>query len=321
MSRAKISPPQPKKSTTVRSARALQRARVGLHGARLLSATWSGELALRLFTSPHRYPRPERERPILASGRAFELPLVTRSGERLRLAAWRWGAGPSVMLVHGWEGRGAQLGAVIQPLVDAGLEVITFDAPAHGDSPGKRLFLTDMAAAIAVCAGATSDLHGIVAHSFGAAAVMLAHARHGIDAPRNVFIAPNAVVASAVRRFEELMQLDGAARAAFGAALERQSGVTMAELELPRLVAARDAGLLVVHDQDDTDIPLVDGRALAEAWPGARLRVTSGLGHRRILRDAAVVGEVVRAARCGARLAATDFWHAMPEGWQQDNAR
>ena len=34
------------------------------------------------------------------------------------------------------------------------------------------------------------------------------------------------------------------------------------------------------------------GRAIAEAWPGARLHTTTGLGHRRILRDAATVAMV-----------------------------
>jgi len=31
-----------------------------------------------------------------------------------------WGKGPTVMLVHGWSGRGAQLGELVEPLVAAG---------------------------------------------------------------------------------------------------------------------------------------------------------------------------------------------------------
>jgi hypothetical protein len=61
--------------------------------------------------------------------------------------------------------------------------------------------------------------------------------------------------------------------------------------------------LLVVHDRDDPEVPLAAGSAVAEAWR-ARLDVTSGLGHRRILRDEAVVSAVVefvtgQLARCG----------------------
>jgi hypothetical protein len=38
---------------------------------------------------------------------------------------------------------------------------------------------------------------------------------------------------------------------------------------------------------------VTDGAAIAAAWPGARLHVTSGLGHRRLLRDPNVIAEVV----------------------------
>jgi pimeloyl-ACP methyl ester carboxylesterase len=49
---------------------------------------------------------------------------------------------------------------------------------------------------------------------------------------------------------------------------------------------------LIVHDEDDDEVPFVRGEALANAWPGARLHVTRGLGHRRILRDPDVVSHV-----------------------------
>ena len=40
---------------------------------------------------------------------------------------------------------------------------------------------------------------------------------------------------------------------------------------------------LIIHDQDDTSTPASDGAAIAAAWTGSRLRLTSGLGHRRLL--------------------------------------
>ena len=39
-------------------------------------------------------------------------------------------------------------------------------------------------------------------------------------------------------------------------------------------------------------MPFTHGAAVAAAWPGARLIETSGLGHRRLLRDEAVVAQV-----------------------------
>jgi hypothetical protein len=51
--------------------------------------------------------------------------------------------------------------------------------------------------------------------------------------------------------------------------------------------------LLVVHDQGDRETSWAGGRQIARAWPGARMVSTSRLGHRRILRDPAVIAEVV----------------------------
>jgi hypothetical protein len=48
----------------------------------------------------------------------------------------------------------------------------------------------------------------------------------------------------------------------------------------------------VVHDRDDSINPFADGVAYAHAIRGAELLATQGLGHRKILKDAAVLGKV-----------------------------
>ena len=64
------------------------------------------------------------------------------------LAVESWGAGPTVLLVHGWNGRGAQLGAFAPALVKSGYRVVTFDTPAHGRSPGRATNLPEISEAI-----------------------------------------------------------------------------------------------------------------------------------------------------------------------------
>ena len=49
---------------------------------------------------------------------------------------------------------------------------------------------------------------------------------------------------------------------------------------------------MVIHDENDRDVPWQEGAALANAWPGAQFVRTSGLGHRRILRDPDVIARV-----------------------------
>jgi len=298
-------------STTVRSERMVRFARAALQAAFIVSEDLGSSLAERLFTTPRRYPRPDRERTVLARGVRFDVDVVLRSprwgGRTTSVAAWRWGIGPTVLLVHGWEGRGSQLGALVAPLVEAGLSVVAFDAPAHGDSPGSRLYLTDHADAIADVVGAIGPVHAIVAHSFGAAAVLLAGARHGIDVSRNVMLAPNVLIDDAIHKFARDVALDDRDRTSFEQHLIGASGVPIDALTVEQLAAHRDAALLVVHDRGDREVSTRHGERLATTWPNAQLVLTEGLGHRRILRDDAVIARVVEFVREGLPLPASDL--------------
>lgn len=293
------------------SASTLRWVRAGLQTAFALSDGLGASLAERLFTSPRRYDRPNRERAILATGRPFSVDVNLRSprwhGATTRVAAWRWGSGPTVLLVHGWEGRGSQLGAVIEPLVAAGLSVVAFDAPGHGDSPGNRLYLTDLADVIADVATAVGPLHATISHSFGSAGVLLAHARHGVDAPIHVTLSPNVLIEDAVVKFAKLVTLDDAERRVFEGQLAQASGIGIDALSLSTLVTRRDTDLLVIHDRDDKEVSLRHGFALATQWPGSRLEITEGLGHRKILRDPAVIAETVAFVRRGVRPPVSDL--------------
>lgn len=284
----------PQNRTSVRSQTSLRLTRTALQAAYLLSEELGTTFAERLFTSPRRRPRPDREREVLARGWEFRIDVwLRRVSERHRVTAWRWGHGPSVLLVHGWEGRGAQLGELVEPLVRAGLSVVAFDAPGHGDSPGHRLYLTDMADCVVDVARAVGPLHGIVAHSVGAAAVLLAHQRGGVDARRNVMLAPSALFGDTVAQFGRTVALDDRDCGALERQLADHAGVELAALELDRLVGRRESALLVIHDRGDREVPFHHGERLAATWPQAKLHATTGLGHRRILRDDQVITEAV----------------------------
>lgn len=301
----------PKNSTSVRSQPAVRLTRAALQTAFLLSEEFGASLVERLFTSPRRHPRPDRERAVLAHGRPFTVDVALRSpywqGAHREVTAWRWGYGPPVLLVHGWEGRGAQLGAFVAPLVHAGLSVVAFDAPGHGDSSGNRLYLTDHADTVLAVAAATGPLHAIISHSFGAAAVLLAHQRGTLTANRSVMIAPNVVIDDVLSRFARSLGLDDRDRASFERQLSSQSGVDVASLTPEQLIGQRDDALLVFHDRADREVDFAHGQQMAERWRNAVLRPTDGLGHRRILRDAGVISATVEFVRHGVLAPASEL--------------
>jgi pimeloyl-ACP methyl ester carboxylesterase len=244
----------------------------------------AGRFALRLFCTPRRHHAPGWERRIAADGRRI------RVGPRL--AARTWGSGPPVLLLHGWEGRGTQMGRFVGPFVSAGYRVIAVDLPAHGESPGVRTDLIECTEAVRKVGRDLGPLAAIVAHSFGGAITTLAIER-GLDAGRAVLIASPSSIDDVIRRFGELVGLPRPGMKAFRDALQRQTGVTLADVEIYERVSRLNVPALIVHDRRDTEVPFHDAERLAARWPGAALLATDGLGHRRILKDEDVIRQCV----------------------------
>lgn len=274
-------------STNVRTHRQalarFHRAAVGLvaRTAPSVAAAW----ALRRFCTPPRHTRePEA---LAATARWLAVPVGGRA-----VYAWEWGAGPAVLLVHGWGGRGAQLAAFAPPLLAAGFRVVAFDAPAHGASEGRRASLLDFRNAVRAVASRVGPLAGVVAHSLGAAATALAM-KDGLDAPRAVFLSPPAEPRAYLRRFLAAVGIPAALAPTVERRFERAAGFRWADLAVPAVAPALDAPLLVIHDRGDREVPWADGAAIAAAWPGAELLTTAGLGHMRLLHEPAVIARAV----------------------------
>ena len=260
-----------------------------------LSPALAGRLAAQLFARPRRHARPARESELIARGTRVALP----DG----LHATAWGAGPTVLLVHGWEGRGAQLGAFVDPLVAAGYRAVALDGPAHGDSPGVTTTGPEFAQALLATRDAVGPLAAIVGHSFGGFTSLLAVSR-GLPTERVVTIGTPASVPEVLRDFLRLIRLPDRALPSMIAALEARVHAPMASFEVEAFAPTVDVPVLVVHDTDDREVPYADGQRLAEVF-GARLMTTNGLGHRRILYAPEVVGAVVEFIENGRRVGPT----------------
>jgi predicted alpha/beta hydrolase family esterase len=260
--------------------------RVALAGLAALSPTLAARYAERLFFTP---PRPRTSRVGLPPG-AQRLDVRSRYG---RLAAWAWGSGPVVYLLHGWGGRAEQLGGFVAPLVSRGFRAIAVDGPAHGASSGRRTSGVEMGRALAEVVTQHGPARGVVAHSLGAAAVTFA-IREGLRVERLAFVGPPADPLTWVARFGRQLGLGAAVMAEMQRQSEKRIQARWEDLPLVPLRGLTDLPpLLVVHDRDDREVRSADGAAIASAWPGARLLETGGLGHHRVLRDPAVVASVV----------------------------
>ena len=209
------------------------------------------------------------------------------------LNAFVAGDGPAVLLVHGWGDHAARLGAFVAPLVEAGFRVVAVDLPAHGASPGRTTNAYEAAAALRAVADSLGGVTAVVAHSMGGAETVLAM-QQGLAADRVVLLASAVRLEHAVDVFTVLFDLPPRTIEGLRNAIERRFGSGVWQ-DLAADLSAADLQVpaLIVHDTDDAQVAFSDGEALAGAWPGARFMATSGLGHHRIVRDAAVIAAAV----------------------------
>ncbi len=253
--------------------------------------------AWRLYFTPRRHRRPARETQWLE--RSEPLRVYTPYGE---LCAHAWGGAVlpweareerTVLLIHGWEGRGTQLGALVEPLVERGYRVVAVDMPAHGGSPGTQTDLLQWRHSILLASQQLGPVHAVVAHSMGGAASLMA-LEQGMETTRVAVLGAPARLRDVFDRYCAIMRLTPQVAARFLEMVEQHygAGIWTAMSVEEMAPSFRGRGLLV-HDVDDTDVPFEDAQRVARAWAGATLLPTAGLGHTRILRDAHVLAAVV----------------------------
>lgn len=202
---------------------------------------------------------------------------------------------PVVLLVHGWGGHAGQMLALADEMLKQGLQPVLLEMPAHGRSRGASSNLPQFARVLDYAAARLQQqghtLRGMVAHSLAANAAAYAASR-GLATGRLVLLAPPASPLEYTRLFAHVFGLREATRAAMQRRIEVREGMLMPLFE-PAAVGPRiRMPTLVVHDRQDSINRFADGVAYSQAIEGARLVATEGLGHRRILKDSAVLQQV-----------------------------
>lgn len=242
--------------------------------------------AERLFTKPLRHAS-RRTHPFAARQEMLAI-------DRWNIAVWQAGpaTAPAVLLCHGWGGSGVQMSSFVGPLLAHGYRAVWFDQPGHGESGRGAVGLPDFVRALETLAGTHGPFEAAIAHSLGASALGLA-LRRGLMLKRVAFVAAPASLNEHAHNFARWIGITPHIREAMRGRLEHRYDVRFEEIDRIEELAKVGLPALFVHDGADNEVPFEHALRLSRHMPGARLIKTHGLGHFRILRDAAVVGTIV----------------------------
>lgn len=261
----------------------------------------------RFFFTPLRFPAPPRENEWLEQAELLHVHSAVG-----RIQVYRWLPAPSsvtegrspptVLLVHGWAGRASQMGAIAVALANAGCEVLAFDGPGHGRNRSRQTNALEFAAALHSVVETLGRPDVVITHSMGAFVAGAAMAG-GLPIPKIAFIAPPPSLEEMTSIFAKIADIPPRALVHLRRRIENRIGADIwrrfSTGHHARLWQQQQSEVLVIHDEDDEEATIVTAEELVRNLPGAHLMRTQGLGHRRIVRDDAVLRALVGFARPG----------------------
>ena len=238
------------------------------------------------LTVPKRRPRPRLAAPLREAG---EQDIATPAGP---VRAWRLGRGPAVLLIHGWDDDNCLWAPLIERFQERARAVVALDLPGHGFSAAADPSSGAAAAAVRAVADALGPIDAIVGHSFGCLVGIRALAE-GLEARRIACIAtpiptPEQRWARA-RRAGVPEPVIARAAELFAARAETMEP----PYDVAGVAPAMTAAALFLHSDDDEQCPVGNAETLRKLWPGAKLALADGLGHRLIAQDPSMLARVV----------------------------
>ena len=265
--------------------------KAGLHMSQIMPAKWATRVAARLFCTPVPSKLASRRFVPPAGVRVESLPF-----EQASLTLYHWPApkdAPQLLMTHGWGGWGLQLTALAEALSAAGWAVVLIDQPAHGRSAAWCSTLPQFARALGYAAARLGRVQAVVGHSMGGAAACIA-AANGLNLHKLVLISAPISMIQVTREYATAFGLREKLRANMVSYLEGREGMVFERMDAIHTAPRINAPTLVVHDREDSVVPYAAAQTLIENLPDARLLETSGLGHRRVLKDPSVIHAVTQ---------------------------
>ena len=251
-----------------------------------ISTNLAVQFAAKLFTTPikHKIPKRELEMDSKSRQETIFVPSIHKN-----IVVYHFGESEQKMLlVHGWSGRGTQLVKFAEAFVKLGYETISFDAPAHGKSPSNSTLMPEFIESILEIDKLFGPFEAAVGHSLGGMSLLNA-IKKGLKLHRLVIIGSGDVVQDIINDFVRKLELDAKFNDLLRIHFENKHQLLMDSFSAYHAAKTVDFPTLVIHDQDDDEVPVSCAHHIHQNLKNGALMLTENLGHRKILGDAKVI--------------------------------
>ena len=247
--------------------------------------------AAKLFTTPikHKIPKRELEMDRKSVQKLTFIPAINKE-----VVLYQYGESKKkILLVHGWSGRGTQLFKIADELQKAGYSTVSFDAPAHGKSPGKMTIMTDFIATILEIDKQQGPFEAAIGHSLGGMSV-LNSIKAGFKLKHAVVIGSGDIVQDILDDFVAKLELKPNISTLLRLHFEKKYNEEMNNYSAYLAAAKTNIPVLVIHDHNDPEVPVKAGIHIHKYLRNGEMMLTQGLGHRKILGHNAVIENIIQ---------------------------
>jgi pimeloyl-ACP methyl ester carboxylesterase len=246
--------------------------------------------AYRLFKTPIRHKTPKRE---MEMDQKSIQTLITVPTIDKKIVVYQYGVSEKkVLLVHGWSGRGTQLCKIADELLKSGYSTVSFDAPAHGKSPGNSSIMVDFIDSILEIDKLYGPFEIVIGHSLGGMSVLNA-IKKGFSVNRAVIIGSGDIVQDITDDFIKKLELKPEISTQLCLYIENKYGGKMDDYSAYKAASNTEIPTLVIHDENDPEVPVKAGIHIHKYLKNAELMITKELGHRKILADHEVIEKII----------------------------
>ena len=204
--------------------------------------------------------------------------------KKFKIAHYKWGKGDKkALLVHGWEGRASNFGAIIPLLVNKGFTVESFDAPGHGNSSKKKASFFDPAELVSLFL--KNDVYDLViTHSMGSVMTLLAMSEMNHEGNR-------LIVCTTPDKFEDYVEqtiahfgLTAKTKGAFLKLIRKKTGYEPSGLQANLFVQNIQMNKAIfVHDHNDRVIKIENTKNVSSSMTNSKFITLEKSGHFKML--------------------------------------
>jgi len=245
------------------------------------------KLLTKIFFTPQRKATTETQ---LAEFAMLEKEYLTIDGREIFVM--KGGQGPSVLLLHGWGSSSYTFRHLIPRILNAGMSVVAFDAPAHGLSEGKRTNIPEVARTVLALEALLGPFDFVVAHSLGGLVSRFANS-HGMKYKKLVNLNSPFFAESVFYPFYQLLGAPRSIQNEIKKGVEEVAGVPMTEIFGINKKFQTEIPTLLIYDKNDVVVPYKDGIAFNDELSNSNLIITEGLGHRSAMSNPEILSTIV----------------------------